>query len=145
MDIREIPGIVFREFAENIREKDGITIGALKGVDYAFLGLQTDPLGIVSLGVWASKKDIGKGHRCIFRIEAGIRDTGEWAAGKGSRMEESVWFRGPHWGHQLNRATLALADILQRASELALSDSVERGTFWESDRHPERYQREPPP
>jgi len=144
MDVREIPRILFREFAQNVREKNGVLIGDLAGLNGVILGLQ-EKHDNVCFRWWRGEEHVGEGYSCVFEIEAGARDAGIWAFGSGKKLRESVMFRMGIGRWDLGTGTLVIAKILQRASELALSESFETTTFWERDRDPERPYDKPPP
>jgi hypothetical protein len=144
MDVREIPRVLFLEFTHNVREKNGVPIGDIEELEGVILGLQ-EKRDTVCLRWWRGEEDVGEGHSCVFEIEAGIRYAGVWAAGSGQKLRESVVFRMGIGRWDLGQGTLVIAKILQRASELALSESFEPTTFWEKDRNPDRPYDRPPP
>ena len=144
MDVREIPRILFREFAQNVREKDEVLIGYLEGIEGVVLGLK-EKHGNVSLHWWRGEDEVGKSHLSVIEIEAGTTDAGIWAYGRGRSLRECVRFRMAVGKWDLGQGTLAIARILQRASELALSESFETTTFWERDRDSKRPYDKPPP
>jgi len=144
MDVREIPRILFQEFAQNVREQNGMTIGNLPSLEGVILGLEEKGNGNIVLRWWVGEERIGRSDYSVIEIEAGSREAGVWKFGAGRAYEEGVWFRMAIGRWSLGESTLLIAQVVKRASELALSGSIEPTGFWESDHHPDKDYRRPP-
>ena len=145
MDVREIPWILWQEFAENVRKEDVTlagqsweelptqvresllalqgqvltTIGNIKGAEKEVIEFcENEAAGITSVKLWACEGDVQRGLP-ILEIRAGKLRTDVSEDGRELYINMAVC--ETNGSYPLGRETLFAAAMLRRASELALS------------------------
>ena len=74
----------------------------------------------------------------ILKIDAGPKDQGVWATGKGKFIKESILVKFPWIGITLESESIKLISlILYRASELTRNPECIKDSYWENDRFSE--------
>lgn len=130
MDIRELPRILFREFAfATLEATDDRWVG--ETAEGAGLVLRTDggTYGNAILKLYWRSERLDERMTPLLEIEAGLRSDG-MCSGTVARLGEGAWVRYPispiEWACDLKQPRVALIGrLIKRASELVRSGGFE--------------------
>ncbi len=133
MDIREVPFLLFEEFAVSKVRTEGKYV--LEGTTKEGYPLRVEQCERSShLTLW-NYHDVPNYHSAVFSVNAGPSMTGSWRSDRGEQYCESIWSTQGSGIYMLWLPfTPIIGRIMIRAHELWMSNCFETTVTWSMDR-----------